>query len=47
VAFPLGPRISVTPSASYSQFTIDDGEGDGGEVDISSVKIAIGLNIRI
>ena len=45
VTFPLGPRISVVPSASYLQWTPED-EGDEG-IDVSQVKVQIGLNIRI
>jgi hypothetical protein len=45
VVFPLGPRISVVPSASYLQWTPED-EGDEG-IDVSLVKVQIGLNIRI
>jgi hypothetical protein len=47
--FPLGPRISVTPSVSYTSFSIseDEDEIDEFDVDISAFKIGIGLNIRI
>ncbi len=45
VVFPLGPRISVVPSASYLQWTPEE-DGDEG-IDISMVKVQIGLNIRI
>ena len=45
VTFPLGPRISVVPSASYLQWTPEE-DGDEG-IDVSMVKVQIGLNIRI
>ncbi|HEU4452800.1 MAG TPA: outer membrane beta-barrel protein [Longimicrobium sp.] len=45
ITFPLGPRISVVPSASYLQWTPEE---DGEEsIDVSQVKVQIGLNIRI
>ncbi len=46
VMLPLGPRISVVPSASYVQWTPGD-QDDDDEINVSSVKIQIGLNIRI
>lgn len=47
--FPLGPRISVTPSVSYTSFSLsaEDDELEAFDVDISTFKVGIGLNIRI
>jgi opacity protein-like surface antigen len=46
VTFPLGPRISVVPSASYLQWTPGD-QDEEDEINVSIVKLQIGLNIRI
>lgn len=50
VAIPLGPRISFTPAVSYSRWSVDEEELDGSdldELDVTSVKVDVGLKIRI
>jgi opacity protein-like surface antigen len=46
LAFPLGPRISITPGVTYTMYSFDDEDLDL-DLDVSHVKIDIGLNFRI
>jgi len=46
LAFPLGPRISVTPGVTYTMYSFDDEDLDL-DLDVSHVKLDIGLNFRI
>jgi opacity protein-like surface antigen len=46
LAFPLGPRISITPGVTYTAYSFDDEDLDL-DLDVSHVKIDIGLNFRI
>lgn len=41
LSFPLGPRISVTPGASYVMFSPEE------DADVSYVKVDVGLRIRL
>jgi opacity protein-like surface antigen len=46
LAFPLGPRISVTPGVTYTMYSFDDEDLDL-DLDVSHLKVDIGLNFRI
>lgn len=43
---PLGPRISFTPAVTYTQYGLGDEDIDL-DIDVSYIKLDIGLNIRI
>lgn len=44
VAIPLGPRVSFTPAVSYTRWSLDE---DGAELDVTAVKVDVGLKFRI
>lgn len=47
VAIPLGQRMSVTPALTYSKFSTDEEDEFFGEVNVSGLRLDIGLNFRI
>jgi opacity protein-like surface antigen len=50
LSFPLGPRISITPGVTYTSYSLTDDEDDDWDLpdlDVSYVKVDIGLNFRI
>lgn len=49
IAFDVSPRVSLTPGIGYTSVSLDGDDGEGGEfsADMSSLRIDVGVRVRL
>jgi opacity protein-like surface antigen len=47
VAFDVSPKVSITPGIGYTSFTIDGEEFDSEDAKLGSIRLDVGVRVRL